>query len=475
MNTFQTIIQKYYGQDKVFSLTKNDGANSLEFLQYIYANKYNNKTKAAGFFYHYILQILVDADDDDYEFIYKKFNELKKLVISPFMSETIANALLDDFSGFQRIYKGFARLAHIYKFKKAKVQINTDLCMNELNPKKSNVFVLFQNNLKYYFSARDLMNIINRNLSHCIGFVPDMIVSKNPYNNVVLNETCLYNIYFFLRWNAYIIPELFHGFFLSNFVATTFHYNYECKIINEHIKNFIYNSHHDTLYPIFNDMWDAYYRITKKIVIDEEFPRDKLINIMKPYLHLYYTSLYATNGTYKQCNAEYTLRRKLMRFRNFNPLFGRKYVRFNKDIFGKRDKRVEFDLKHINFYNSSFENNNQFREVENEQEHGLTRRSQNIILNFYGVLEGLRSLPNPGRIPSPSFETNNDSSIGGDWYSAESIPQNYETPENDISTIENEPSHEEIDIYNEDEDYDYNDNDNDNDDEEEKEDDLSIS
>jgi hypothetical protein len=206
-------------------------------------------------------------------------------------------------------------------------------------------------------------------------------------------------------------------------------------------------------------MWDAYYRITRKILIDEEFPRDKLINIMKPYLHLYYTSLYATNGTYKQCNAEYTLRRKLMRFRNFNPLFGRKYVRFNKDILGKRHRRVEFDLKHINFYNSSFENNNQMRAIDHE--HAPARVPQNMVIRFYGVLDSLRSLPNPGRVPSPSFEADNDASLGGEWYANDPIPQNYETPDNDVSTIENEVYEE--DEYAEDED------------EEEKEDDLSIS
>jgi hypothetical protein len=434
MNAFQTIIQKYYDQDKVFSLKKE---NSLDFLQYVFNNNYNKKTVVAGFFYQYILQIFLDIDDDDDEFIYKKFNELKKLVVNPFMTETQVNALLDDFCQFQKIYNGFSRFAHIYKFKKAKVQINTDLCMNELNPKKSNVFILFQNNLKYYFSARDLINMINSNLSHCTGCVPDMIVSKNPYNNLVLNDTCLYNIYFFLRWNTYIIPELFHGFFKYNFTATTFHHNYEFNIINEHVKNFIYNSHHNTLYPIFKEMWDVYGRITKKIVIDDEFPRDKLINIMKPYLHLYYTSLYATNGTYKQCNAKYILRKKLIRFRNFNSKFGRKYIHLNKDIFGKRHRKIEFDLKHVNFYNPIFENDNQFSMVDldhdNQEERATTTWSQNIGTRVYGFLESLRNLPSPGRVPSVSFEFDNDS-----------------------STIENELSEEE----------DY---------EEEKEDELSIS
>ena len=466
MNAFQTIIQKYYGQDKVFSLSKNDGANSLEFLQYIHKNNHNNKTKAAGFFYYYILQILVDADDDD-EFMYKKFNELKKLVVNPFMSEIMAQELLTDFLGFQKIYNGFARLAHIYKFKKAKVQINTDLCMNDLNPKNSNVFVLFQNNLKYYFSARDLINMINSNLSKCSGFAPDSIITKNPYNNVVFNQTCLYNIYFFLRWNAFGVPELIQGYFNSNFDMSKFRDDYESNIINAHIKNYIYTSHHDSLYPIFNEMWDHYYRITKKIIIDKDFPKDKLINIMKPYLHLYYTSLYATNGTYKQCKADYILRRKLMRFRNFNSNFGRKYIRIKKNIYGNRSTIEEFDLKHINFYNSNFENDNPMREIEHqyEREHGLARISQNMFLSFYGVLDSLRSLPNnSGRVPSPSFEGDSDTSFGGEWYNNESNPQNYEIPENGVSP---ELSEEESDENEEESD--------ENEEEEEKEDDLSVS
>ena len=132
---------------------------------------------------------------------------------------------------------------------------------------------------------------------------------------------------------------------------------------------------------------------------------------MKPYLYLYYISLYATNGTYKQCNAEYTLKRKLMRFRNFNSKFGRKYFRLNKDIFGKRHNRVEFDLKHINFYNSRFENDNQFCEAEYE----ISRVPQNVIIRFYGVTgitDSLQLLPIPPRVPSPVLlNFNNENSF----------------------------------------------------------------
>jgi hypothetical protein len=434
MNAFQTIIQKYYGQDKIFYLNKDNCINTMDFLQHVYNNKYNNKTAAAGFFYQYIVQIFVEPPNT---FISKKFSELKKLVINPFMSEKIANALLDDFSQFQKIYNGFARFAHIYKFKKAKVQINSDLCMNELNPKKSNVFVLFQNNLKYYFSARDLINMFNSNLSHCISFVPDMIVSKNPYNNLILNETSLYNIYFFLRWNAYVIPELFHGFFLSNLNPTTFHHNYESNIINEYTKNFIYNSHHDTLYPIFKEMWETYHRITKKIIIDNDFPKDKLINIMKPYLHLYYISLYATNGTYKQCNAEYVLRRKLMRFRNFNSNFGRKYIRLNKDIFGKKHRRVEFDLKHINFYKTEVNNNN-LSNIYNIGTQSNIYQDYPLNMIFIRTLQtrALYYFQPSDRIPSPSFD--NDNLEPSDAFIQENNDDNYDSEYDSNSEEEKE-------------------------------------
>jgi hypothetical protein len=354
MNAFQYIIQKYNGQDKIFIMNKK---NYYDFFNYIRVNKYNEKTKTSFFLYYYFMQLVEESESNDY--VHKKFTALSKFLTNIFINEESHEEMLCAFSKIQKTYYGFSRLAHIYKFKKAKVQVNTDLCMNELNPNKTkNVFVLLQNNCKYYFTIRDLINMINRNLSNCISFVPDPIILKNPYNNLKLTQSNLYNIYFFIRWSGYVIPELFHGYFICNFNIYNFSHNYEFNIVNLYIKNFIYNSHHDVLYPIFEDMWDHYKSITKKIVFDCSFPRDKLINIMKPYLHLYYTSLYATNGSIKQCNAEYILRKKLMRFRNFNPRFGRKYIRYKKDIYGKRTRIEEYELKHINFYNSSYKENN---------------------------------------------------------------------------------------------------------------------
>jgi hypothetical protein len=130
----------------------------------------------------------------------------------------------------------------------------------------------------------------------------------------------------------------------------TFRNNYEFNIINIHIKNFIYNSHHDVLYPIFQEMFTEFSDITKRLKIHENFPKDKLMNIMKPYMHLYYIWNYATNGTYKQCNAEYLLKKKLRLFVRFNPMFGRKYYKSIRLLFNEVKFETLFNDTHINFY-----------------------------------------------------------------------------------------------------------------------------
>jgi hypothetical protein len=418
MNAFQTIIQKYYGQEHIFLLTTE---NKFEFLQYVYNRGYNNKTRASFFIYLYILHLFVESPS---EFISKKFGELNKYVTNIFMSETLKDEILNDFSKIQRIYYGFAKLAHIYKFKKAKVQVSSDLCMNELNPKKSNVFTLLQNKSKYYFAAKDLINMIKNNLSNCVGCVPEIIVLKNPYNNIPLNRTDLINIYFFMRWNSCVIPELFHGFFLCDFDLKKFRDDYETTILNTHIKNYIYTSHHDTLYPLFNDMWDQYRHITRRVIINEDFPKDKLINIMKPYLHLYYISLYATNGTYKQCSADYILRRKLIRFRNFNPRFGRRYVRIKKDIRKGRVKVVTFDFKHVNFY-------------QPDNMGSLMQRNNYVMHEYYYDSNELRTILNAltDRINRETGQTNREPSVSISITSNAAVnetPTYYEEP-NDFS------------------------------------------
>jgi hypothetical protein len=349
--TFFHIIQRYFKQDKIFYITRE---NVFDFWCY-------NSHVSTPQWYCYIFFINSSGLNN----IPSKIRILYNILTNNFISESYKEEIFELFSKFQKIYNGFARFSHIYKFKKSKVQVNTDLCLNTLDPKKSNVFCLYQNNAKYYFSASDLIHMFTRNLSTCINFVPHPIITKNPYNNVTFNDADLYNIYFFLRWSGYVVPELLQGYFMSNFIVKTFSLDYEFNIVNTYIKNFIYNSHHDILYPIYRSMISYYKGITKNLLVHKDFPKQKLMNIMKPYMHLHYIGLYSINGTFKQCDAEYTLRKKLKKFVDFNPSFGRQYIVVHKNE-GKRRLEYCFNDKHINFYGKKETNNNIFKNDNND-------------------------------------------------------------------------------------------------------------
>jgi len=85
----------------------------------------------------------------------------------------------------------------------------------------------------------------------------------------------------------------------------------------------------------------------KVLSIHDDFPSNILVEIMRPYLYLYYTNKYSFMKN-KIESSYYELHYKLHQFIKFNPTFGRKYIKYNS--FTKK-RVVEFNDKHIN-YNS---------------------------------------------------------------------------------------------------------------------------
>jgi hypothetical protein len=100
-------------------------------------------------------------------------------------------------------------------------------------------------------------------------------------------------------------------------------------------------------------MIDEYNSLVKyrkfQIIIDYTFPKDLLINIMKPYLELFITSqyslLYVDRIYYKKL-----LKQKLFEFNKFNPTFGRKIYKKYTDLFSDTTERFEYNTKHISFH-----------------------------------------------------------------------------------------------------------------------------
>jgi len=262
------------------------------------------------------------------------------------------------FSKIQKIYYAFQKIAFIYKYKKAQIVVNTDMTMNEIIEKDKNIICIYQNNSKYLFHINDLINIINASLTNCHIFFAEPLHIKNPFNNLAFNKSTLYNIYFFIKFNTHLYPELVFKYFQSNFDLTHFLFKNEPLIRDYTINNYVMKSPKTIIYREIMLMIKRYNEARKeidRIIIDTDFPVDKLIQIMKPYLLLYLNISYSLIEIVK-INSEKELTYKLKKFQKFNPLFGKKsailkYKTINTTNFNKSVLTTNyiFNDEHIKF------------------------------------------------------------------------------------------------------------------------------
>ena len=371
MKTFCSIIQQHIESSTNLFVS----LNKTNIIEYIHTNKKNeNNDLIINLFHTYIIGLFYNTQQftcKNKKFItICKFKELHKMLNNIFLSKSHKEDFLTIFCKTQRTYYALSRFANIIKYKIASLQINTDLYMNDIKETDKNVFTIIQNKSKYLFIISDLINILNNNLSNSSYFFPEPLIPKNPYNNLPLNISTLYNIYFFIRFKICVMPKLIQGYFLSNLDLTQFEYNNEGLIRETFIKNYIFTTHYETLHPIIINMLKDYKIYNKKIFIHEEFPKDKLVDIMRPYLHLYYLSKYYISGSeIKQCST-IKLQSRLRSFVNFNPNFGKKKIsiitnllnpslpiptvfRFSSKKIIRTD--ISFNYNHVNFNSLDFE------------------------------------------------------------------------------------------------------------------------
>jgi hypothetical protein len=352
-------------------------------------------------------------------FIQNKYYYLNEFLKNNFISNEVKDKFVVFFQKMQRSYFSFSKLAQIYKFKKIPVSVNTDMCMNEIDPNNKNVITIIQNDSKYLFLTSDLLRIINSSLLNSCHFFPEPLQPKNPFNNLPFNKSTLYNIYFFIKYNTIHSAILFSLFFKSNFNIDNFLYDNETLIRDTFIKNYAKNTPASVLYHDFKNMININMRYTKKLLINPEIPNEKLIDIFRPYLHLYYEFRYGVNGTDKRNNSIIELKSRLKDFVKFNPTFGRKIYKFEKKYVMikcektnnmvyvlKRVKSFSFNLHHIDFYK------------KHEQDSFLSNYDNNILnARFY----------------SPSYESldNAYESEQSDYDSEEEDSEIFEENENE--------------------------------------------
>ena len=259
------------------------------------------------------------------EFIQKsKFKHLKYLITNIFIQESIKEKILDIFEKTQKTYHGFSKLAKLHKLKKYKsnTKINTDLYLNTIDPTNKNSILINQENNGYWFSISDLMNHIETSLINSPYFFSEPLHPKNPYNNIPFSKTTLYNIYFHVaEIRRQLIPPLFHNFFLCEFDLERFRIENEYLIRDKYIKKHAINVDEERLLLDVRNM--IRHIFCNRIIIHDEFPKDKLAQIMRPYYYLFLVYRYHISGIEKTNIAKKALIRKLRELHRYNPNFGK--------------------------------------------------------------------------------------------------------------------------------------------------------
>lgn len=265
------------------------------------------------------------------------------------------------FCKIQKTYYALCRFVFLYKYKKSKMSVTTDMGLNDININNKNVLCIYHIDTKYLFNINDLIKIINMSLINNYMFFAEPLSSKNPYNNLPFLKSTLYNIYFFIKFNTNIYDDLFFKFFHCNFDLSLFYKKYEYLLREYAIINFIKNLSVSSFIAEINKMLYKYnYNNNNKIIINSEFPKTKLIKIMKPYLLLYLQSIYSLISIIK-LKSGIELINKLSKFQTFNPLFGRKIIKLDFKIDANFKKKVfikcyEFNDKHILFNDYNYRN-----------------------------------------------------------------------------------------------------------------------
>ena len=285
----------------------------------------------------------------------EKFSNLFNILTNPFFSKEITDEIMVLFMKSQRTYYAFQKLALIFKHKNMEAHVYHDLCMNKIEEKSRCVFSMIQNNTKYYFLISDLMGIIRRALLHESYFFAKPLEPKNPYNNLPFTHSDLYNIYFYMKKHYMIIPSIFQSFFMSNFDFDQFVNNNEQLIREETIHNYAFTTPYTSLMVDLPKMFSINKLASRRLTISNAFPKDKLVDIFRPYLHLYYLHRYGITGTENKNQALGLLKKKLRRFVNFNQAFGRSIIRLKRiNGFGvkmKKIKHYEINMSYISFNN----------------------------------------------------------------------------------------------------------------------------
>jgi len=305
------------------------------------------------FSYHIFFQVFSQKKYS----IKEKYLFVKKTLENIFLTEAMKDEFLEVFQKIQQKFLSIQRFVYRIKYKRAQIVVENDLSLNPISEKDKNVMVIYQNNNKYLFVIRDMIQLIEKYITHSQYFFSSPLSCKNPYNNVVFYKSTLYNIYFFMRFKTLYFSEILHQFFLCNFHLVEFQNKNTHLLRNYAIHDFIKNESLTCIGTYILEMIQDHNDDNPvKLDIHPEYPLKNLVEVMKPYLTLYLIYKYSFIPLDKIL-AKKWLDTKLIKFQIGNPKFGRKMITFEYSCKGIQKKIIGkshyFIHKHISFYDDT--------------------------------------------------------------------------------------------------------------------------
>lgn len=287
------------------------------------------------------------------KYIHAKYKALGVFLDNTFIEDEYKEMLWNNFEKAQRTYFGFKLFAYIYKLRKNPIIVHNDLCLNPLDINDKNTFYLLEQKTAYLFTLNDLINIIETAICNAPYFYSEPLVPLNPYNNVPLSLSTLYNIYFKMKSSIRLPSTILHLFFLANFDLQQFSLHNESVIREYAIHRYINNSTNSQLYTEIIQMLRGN-MYSKNIHIDESYPMNQIVSIFKPFLYYYYVINYDIKNTVKITNYTNILNYKLKKFYEYNKFFGRKFIKITRNNNKIIQREFILNTKHIPFYNIPF-------------------------------------------------------------------------------------------------------------------------
>jgi hypothetical protein len=228
-----------------------------------------------------------------------KFAHLRNFLSNTFVVQSDKEIFLQIFQKIQRAYHALARFAFRFRVRHATTKVETDVFLAPIDETQQNAIAIYHMGAKYLYTIPDLMNIANTALGNTFFMYPEPNPIKNPYNNIPFSKSNLYHIYFFMKDRHFIIPKMFRMFFQANFNLIRFRLDNECVLKDRCISIHLNSMSKQTLCREIRNMLKRH-RYGKKMRIHMAFPEDVMAKHMKPWLHLYYYSIYSLYQTNRQ-------------------------------------------------------------------------------------------------------------------------------------------------------------------------------